>query len=47
MVVHGEGLDEPTLAGPSRVTRFDHGHIETFTVTPEDFGLRRTPLDAF
>jgi anthranilate phosphoribosyltransferase len=45
MIVHGEGLDEITLAGPSQVTRLERGSIETFTVTPEDFGLKRTPLE--
>ncbi|MEN6626432.1 MAG: anthranilate phosphoribosyltransferase [Candidatus Sumerlaeia bacterium] len=41
MVVHGsDGMDELTLTGPSRVTQYKGGRMETFTVTPEQFGLK-------
>ena len=38
-VVHGSGLDELSLCGPTRVTAFDDGEVRTFTVRPEDAGL--------
>ena len=38
-VVHGSGLDELSLCGPTRVTAFDGGEVRTFTVRPEDAGL--------
>jgi anthranilate phosphoribosyltransferase len=42
LVVHGEdGLDEITLTGPTAVTELKEGRIRSFTVRPEDFGLRR------
>jgi anthranilate phosphoribosyltransferase len=43
-VVHGSGLDELSLCGPTRVTAFDDGEVRTFTVRPEDAGL--DPCDA-
>ncbi len=45
-IVHGQGLDELTLAGESQVTALRDGMIESFTVTPEKAGLRRAPTDA-
>lgn len=42
MVVHGDdGLDEVSISGPTRVSRYRDGHVEQFTVQPEDFGLWR------
>jgi len=38
-VVHGSGLDELSLCGPTRVTAFDDGEVRTFAVRPEDAGL--------
>jgi anthranilate phosphoribosyltransferase len=44
-VVHGMGgLDEISLAGETRVGEVRGGTVRLFTVTPEDFGLRRAPL---
>jgi anthranilate phosphoribosyltransferase len=40
-VVHGDGLDEVTTAGSTKVARLKDGAIEMFTVTPEDAGLPR------
>ncbi len=40
MVVHGDdGLDEISIAGKTRVSRFQNGKVETFSVQPEDFGI--------
>jgi anthranilate phosphoribosyltransferase len=46
-LVHGQGLDELTLAGESQVVSLEaDGSIRDFTVAPEDAGLPRAPTDA-
>ncbi len=45
-LVHGMGLDELTVAGENQVTALRNGSIESFTVTPEDAGLVRSPIAA-
>ncbi|MEM7219765.1 MAG: anthranilate phosphoribosyltransferase [Pseudomonadota bacterium] len=45
LCVHGDGLDELTLAGPSRVIELSDGEIREYTISPEDVGLRAQPLD--
>jgi anthranilate phosphoribosyltransferase len=45
-LVHGLGLDELTVAGENQVTALKAGAIHTFSVTPEDAGLTRTPVAA-
>lgn len=45
-VVHGQGLDELTLAGENHVTALRDGAIHGFTLTPEDAGLPRAPIAA-
>ncbi|MCK8783533.1 anthranilate phosphoribosyltransferase [Roseomonas sp. NAR14] len=45
-VVHGQGFDELTLAGPSQVAEWHRGALREFTVTPEEAGLRRAPPEA-
>jgi anthranilate phosphoribosyltransferase len=45
-VVHGDGLDELTTAGVSRVAALSGGRIETFDLAPEDVGLKRASRDA-
>lgn len=45
MVVHGQdGLDEITISNGTKVSRFRAGKVETFYVSPEDFGLRRSDV---
>jgi anthranilate synthase component 1 len=48
-VVHGaDGLDEITIADKTHVAACSStGVVETFTVSPEDFGLKRQRLDGF
>jgi anthranilate phosphoribosyltransferase len=46
-VVHGaDGLDEISISGETQVTELRDGAVRNYTVTPEDFGLRREPLEA-
>jgi anthranilate phosphoribosyltransferase len=46
-VVHGAGgLDEISTAGETLVAEVREGGVNRFVLTPEDFGLRRSPLDA-
>jgi anthranilate phosphoribosyltransferase len=46
-VVHGAGgLDEISLAGPTTVGDVQGSAVRVYEVTPEDFGLHRTPLSA-
>lgn len=47
MVVHGEdGLDEITISDGTRVSRFRSGSTETYYLSPEDFGFKRSPSDS-
>jgi anthranilate phosphoribosyltransferase len=46
LVVHGlDGLDEITIAGPTRIAEVRDGTIRTYEVTPEELGLKRGTLD--
>jgi anthranilate phosphoribosyltransferase len=46
-VVHGAGgLDEISLAGETQVAEVKDEGVRRFTVTPEDFGVMRAPIDA-
>jgi anthranilate phosphoribosyltransferase len=46
-VVHGaDGLDEISISGETKVTELRDGEVRTYTVTPQEFGLRRAPLEA-
>ena len=45
-LVHGQGLDELTTAGDNHVVTLDQGRIAEHTITPEDAGLPRSPIEA-
>jgi len=46
-VVHGAGgLDEISLAGETMVAEVRAGGVRRFTVTPEEFGVARAPLES-
>jgi anthranilate phosphoribosyltransferase len=46
-VVHGaDGLDEISISGETYVSELLDGTVRNLTVTPEDFGVRRAPLEA-
>lgn len=41
MTVHGfDGLDEATITGPTMISEIKDGKITSYTVKPEDFGLK-------
>ena len=45
-IVHGQGLDELTLAGETQVTEWDGTRFRHFTVTPARAGLVEAPIEA-
>ena len=45
VVTGSDGMDEVTLSGPTRLSSYHAGNLETRDVTPEEFGLARTPLE--
>lgn len=45
MVVHGEGnLDELTVTGTTSIAEYRQGNVQTYQITPEQFGLNRASL---
>lgn len=47
LVVHGAGgLDEISLAGESLIAEVKGQEVRRFTVTPEDFGVSRAPVES-
>jgi anthranilate phosphoribosyltransferase len=46
-VVHGEdGMDEISICAPTRVSEVEGGRVRTHTLTPEDAGFGRAPLES-
>ncbi|MDE0178938.1 MAG: anthranilate phosphoribosyltransferase, partial [Gammaproteobacteria bacterium] len=45
LVVHSDGLDELSIQGPSVVVELDGGSIDSYEVSPTDFGLREKTMD--
>lgn len=46
MVVHGEdGLDEISISGRTKVSRFKDGKVENFYIKPEDFGINGSRIE--
>jgi len=47
LVVHADdGLDEISIAAPTRVAELKDGNISVYSIAPEDFGLQRADLGA-
>jgi len=46
LVVHGkDGLDEISLSGETRIAEIKGGELLEYTVVPEDFNMKREPLE--
>ena len=46
LVVHGsDGLDEITISGESKITELKDAKLATYSISPEDFGLKRSRLE--
>ncbi|MDQ7828890.1 MAG: anthranilate phosphoribosyltransferase [Armatimonadota bacterium] len=46
LVVHGDGMDEVSTLGPTRVAEARDGRVRTYTVEPESLGLPRPAPEA-
>jgi anthranilate phosphoribosyltransferase len=47
LVVHGsDGLDEITVTGPTRIAEVRNGVVRSYEVTPEEFGIARSPMES-
>jgi anthranilate phosphoribosyltransferase len=46
MVVHGNGLDEITTSGPTLVAEIAGSSVREYTLNPQDYGIRSSPLSA-
>lgn len=46
LVVHGTGLDEIALHGPTRVVEVNHEDIQEYELNPADFGVKDAPVSA-
>lgn len=46
MVVHGQGMDEISLLGKTRIVELREGHITSMELDPADFGISSASLDA-
>ena len=46
LVVHGSGIDEMALHGETQAVRVSDGSFEALTISPEQAGLKRRPLES-
>ena len=47
MVVHSaDGMDEIAVSAETYVNEYKNGKLQSYTVTPEEFGIQRTPLES-
>jgi anthranilate phosphoribosyltransferase len=46
LVVHGSGMDEIALHDETVAAELRDGEVREFTITPEDLGLERAPVEA-
>jgi anthranilate phosphoribosyltransferase len=44
LVVYGSVVDEVSTEGPTEVVEVRRGRAERYVVTPEDFGVQKTPI---
>ena len=46
MIVNGhDGLDEITITGETQVGELKHGKVVEYTIKPEDFSMKRAPIE--
>ena len=46
MVVHSEdGMDEISIAAPTRISELKDGAVSTYQISPEEFGLQRAQIE--
>jgi anthranilate phosphoribosyltransferase len=45
-VVHGNGLDEITIDGPTRISEYKEGSIATYELSPADFGMETEDISS-
>jgi len=46
MVVHGQGMDEITLLGKTRIVELRDGWVTSFELDPTEYGIALAPLEA-
>jgi anthranilate phosphoribosyltransferase len=46
LVVHGSGLDEIALHGPTTAALLEEGEVRDMTISPADVGIEEAPLNA-
>jgi len=39
-----DGLDEITTTGPTKICELNNGRIRTYSITPNDFGIKKVKL---
>ena len=44
LVVHGNGLDEVTLDGKTKIAEFEDDHVRTYEIKPTDFKIKLANL---
>lgn len=44
-VVHGSGVDEVAIHGPSQIAEVSNGKVQRYELSPSDFGTESFPLD--
>lgn len=45
MVVHGDGLDELTISGVSKVSELKDGRVTNYILDPESYGIKKSSID--
>ena len=46
MVVNGDGLDEITIAGKTKVAELKDNKVDVYDINPEDYGFEISPLNS-
>ncbi|ADG12959.1 anthranilate phosphoribosyltransferase [Methanocaldococcus infernus ME] len=45
LVVHGNGMDEITTIGKTKISEYKDGRFRTYYIEPEDYGIKRANLE--